>query len=235
MTGLPYYLLGRVPCRSVSLVAIVVEATANENRDLYTRKPCCLCRTMSKPIYSGRWYWDCRMCIPPRPGWGSSKRKTGHSLSSAFKKQILFPYPRWFRGQSPRQSSCEVELEGDLRRINRSVYIDTRSTESHFDDKCAERCRGPEVELDHWRQVVALHEKYYFVSEKFVIPSSSSAVAFSAQDIPCTPKSAVTNAHSSASTPSVHSTPSSSASLSSQKSSKDPSVRLNYYALNVIS
>ncbi len=48
MTGLPYYLLGRVPCRSVSLVAIVVEATAYENRLLYTRKPYCLCRTTSK-------------------------------------------------------------------------------------------------------------------------------------------------------------------------------------------
>ena len=107
--------------------------------------------------------------------------------------------------------------------------------QSHSDDDCAERCRGPEVELDHWRQVVALHENNYFVPEKFVIPSSSGAVAFGAQNIPCTPKSAATNAHSSASTPSVHSTPSSSASLSPQKRFKDPSVRLNLCALNLIS
>jgi hypothetical protein len=35
-TGLPYYLLGRVPCRSVSLVAIVVGAVAYEHRILYS-------------------------------------------------------------------------------------------------------------------------------------------------------------------------------------------------------
>ena len=36
--GLPYYFLGRVPCRSVSLVAIVVGATAYERRVLYIRE-----------------------------------------------------------------------------------------------------------------------------------------------------------------------------------------------------
>lgn len=36
--GLPYYLLGRVPCRSVFLVAIVVGAVAYERRLVYTRK-----------------------------------------------------------------------------------------------------------------------------------------------------------------------------------------------------
>jgi len=38
-TGLPYYLLGRVPCRSVSFVAIVVGAVAYERRIVYTREP----------------------------------------------------------------------------------------------------------------------------------------------------------------------------------------------------
>ena len=162
---------------------------------------------------------------------------------ASVKQDTLFQAPSKNRSSSLIPVGSVVRVQGRVRAKwnSREIYGEsigpsiTRSTESHSDDKCAERCRGPEVELDHWRQVVALHEKYYFVSEKFVIPSSSSAVAFSAQDIPCTPKSAVTNAHSSASTPSVHSTPSSSASLSSQKSSKDPSVRLNYYALNVIS
>jgi hypothetical protein len=37
-TGLPYYCLGRVPCRSVSLVAIVVGAAAYERRVVYTRE-----------------------------------------------------------------------------------------------------------------------------------------------------------------------------------------------------
>lgn len=100
----------------------------------------------------------------------------------------------------------------------------------HSDDKCVERCHGPGVELDHWRQVVALHEKHYFVPEKFVIPSSS-AVAFDTQDVPCTPKSAVTDALPSTATPSVHSTPSSSASSSPQKSSKDPSVCLTFFCI----
>jgi len=38
-TGLPYYFLGRVPCRSVSFVAIVVGAVAYERRVVYTREP----------------------------------------------------------------------------------------------------------------------------------------------------------------------------------------------------
>src|SRR6266581_4613110 len=45
-TGLPYYLLGRVPCRSVSFVAIVVGAVAYERRIVYTREPYC-----NSPVY----------------------------------------------------------------------------------------------------------------------------------------------------------------------------------------
>ena len=38
-TGVPYYFLGRVPCRSVSLVAVVVGAVEYESRIVYTREP----------------------------------------------------------------------------------------------------------------------------------------------------------------------------------------------------
>ncbi len=119
---------------------------------------------------------------------------------------------------------------------NQSVRLYRNSfLRGHSDDKCVERCHGPRVELDHWRQVIALHEKHYFVPEKFVIPSSSSAVAFSAQNVPRTPKSAAADAPLSVSTPSTHSTPSSSASLSPQKSSRDPSVRPSFSAFNKLS
>lgn len=156
---------------------------------------------------------------------------------ASVKQDTLFQAPSKNRSSSLIPVGSVVSVQGRVRAKwnSREIYgesigpsIPTLVPQSHSDDECAERCRGPEVELDHWRQVVALHEKNYFVPEKFIIPSLSSAVAFGAQDIPCTPKSAVTKTHSSASTPSVHSTLSSSASLSPQKWSKDPSVRLNY-------
>ena len=159
------------------------------------------------------------------------------------KQDTLFQAPSKNRASSLIPVGSVVRVQGRVRAKwnSREIYgetigpsIPTLVPHSHS-DKFAERCRGPEVELDHWRQVAALHKKNYFMPEKSIIPSSSSAVAFGAQDIPCTPKSAVTKAPSSASTPSVHSTPSSSASLSPQKWSKDPSVRLNYCALTIIS
>jgi hypothetical protein len=155
-----------------------------------------------------------------------------------------------FQEQSQKRSSSlipvgsVVRVQGRVRakRNSREVYCESIGPSiptlvlcclrSHSDDKCAERCHGPAVELGHWRQVVALHEKHYFVTEKFDIPSPSSSVAFDAQDVLRTPKSAATNPYPSSSTPSVHSTPSSSASSSPQKSSKDPSVRLSFSALN---
>lgn len=53
-TGLPYYLLGRVPCRSVSLIAIVVGAVAYERRVVYTREPYYL-PLLLHPMLSLQW------------------------------------------------------------------------------------------------------------------------------------------------------------------------------------
>ncbi|KAF8272156.1 hypothetical protein EI94DRAFT_423408 [Lactarius quietus] len=136
--GLPHYLLGRVPCRSVTVVAIIVEATAYDNRDLYTR------------------------CSRE-----SNERKTGHTL----------PEP------SKKRSSSLIPV-GSVVRVQGRVRAKWNSREIYGES--IERCQGPGVELDHWRQVVALHEKHYFVPEKFVVPSSPSAVAFGAQDVPRT-------------------------------------------------
>ncbi|KAI9467180.1 hypothetical protein BJY52DRAFT_1348990 [Lactarius psammicola] len=191
--GLPYYFLGRVPCRSVSLVAIVVEATAYENRDLYT-------------LDDGTGIVECtfRVDRDAQGGPASEKQDSPRSAQEPSKK----------RSSSLIPVGSVVRVQGRVRakRNSREIYCEL-----------IERCHGPGVELDHWRQVVALHEKHYFVPEKFVVPLSST-VAFSAQDVPRTPKSAATDAPLSVSTPSTHSTPSSSASLSPQKSSKHPSL-----------
>ena len=85
-----------------------------------------------------------------------------------------------------------------------------------------ERCKGLREELAHWQRVTSLHKNYYFLPEKFIIPSPSGTTAIGAQDIPRTPKSA----RVIVSTPSTnHSTTSSSSASSSAKSSSDdPSV-----------
>ena len=141
------------------------------------------------------------------------------------------------RSSSPLSVGSVVRVQGRVRakRNSREIYGESigpyRNSflRGHSDDKCIERCYGPKVELDHWRQVVDLHKKHYFVSEKFIIPSSSSDVAFGAQDVLRTPKKFAATVALPSSTPSAHSTPSSSASLSPQKTSKDSSVRLTFF------
>ncbi|KAH9060993.1 hypothetical protein EDB87DRAFT_1560925 [Lactarius vividus] len=187
--GLPYYHLGRVPCRSVSLVAIVVEATAYENRDIYT-------------LDDGTGTLECTFRAD-QDARASGKQDTPRSAQELTKnRSSLIPV------------GSVVRVQGRVRakRNSREIYGES-----------IERCHGPGVELDHWRRVITLHEKHYFVPEKFVVPSSST-VAFGAQDVPRTPKSAAVNVPLSISTPSTHSTPSSSASLSPQNSSRDPSL-----------
>ena len=111
------------------------------------------------------------------------------------------------------------EIQGES--IGLSSYRD--SIHEGFSDARLERCRGPRDELDHWRQVSSLHKNYYFLPERFVIPTSS---AIDVQDAPRTPKSAnVVN--SILLTPSTHSAASSSAASTPVKSSEDPSVRLS--------
>ncbi|KAI9447872.1 hypothetical protein H4582DRAFT_34993 [Lactarius indigo] len=191
--GLPYYHLGRVPCRSVSLVAIVVEATAYENRDLYT-------------LDDGTGTVECTFRVDQDAQGGRASKKHDAPRSN----------------QEPtKQRSSPLIPVGSVVRVQGRVRAKRNSREIYGES--IERCHGPGVELAHWRQVIALHEKHYFVPEEFVVPSSS-AVAFGAQDVPRTPKSAATNVPIPVSTPSTHSTPSSSASLSPQKSSKDPSL-----------
>ncbi|KAH9179528.1 hypothetical protein EDB89DRAFT_1841481 [Lactarius sanguifluus] len=190
--GLPYYHLGRVPCRSVSLVAIVVEATAYENRDLYT-------------LDDGTGTVECTFRVDQDAQGDRASEKQG-TLRSA---------------QEPTKQRSSPIPVGSVVRVQGRVRAKRNSREIYGES--VERCHGSRVELDHWRQVIALHEKHYFAPEKFVVPSPS-AIAFGAQDVPRTPKSAAANPPLSVSTPSTHSTPSTSASLSPQKSSKHPSL-----------
>lgn len=75
-TGVPHYFLGRVPCRSVSLVAIVVGAAAYERRIVYTRELYCLpISTTPNPRYTvddGTGTIECAF----RPGEGKPESKT---------------------------------------------------------------------------------------------------------------------------------------------------------------
>ena len=115
------------------------------------------------------------------------------------------------------------ELNGDTIGLYSTLTL-MRPSESFSMDSVV-RCRGLGEELKHWQRVTALHKNYYFLPERFVIPSPSGANAVNAQDTPHTPKSTKAIA-SFASTPSAYSTASSSATSSPAKSSDD-SVRSN--------
>jgi hypothetical protein len=110
------------------------------------------------------------------------------------------------------------ELYGDSIGLYSTVTPSERILLNHS----IVRCRGLGKELEHWRRVTALHKNYYFLPERFVIPSSSGTNVIGARDIPHTPKST----RVIASTPSTHSTASSSTTSSPAKSSDDTSVRL---------
>ena len=57
-TGLPHYFLGRVPCRSISLVAVVVGATAYEKRVVYIREPYYLPSHGTTPNFAVQWMME---------------------------------------------------------------------------------------------------------------------------------------------------------------------------------
>jgi hypothetical protein len=57
-TGLSHYFLGRVPCRSISLVAVVVGATAYERRIVYIREPYYLPLSVPTPKLVAQWMME---------------------------------------------------------------------------------------------------------------------------------------------------------------------------------
>ena len=118
------------------------------------------------------------------------------------------------------------ELHGDAIGLYSTLTLDV--PKDILLNNSVVRCRGLGEELKHWQRVTALHKNYYFLPERFVIPSSSgtSAVNAQAQDTPHTPRSTKVIA-SVALTPGAYSTASSSSSATSSpsKSTDDTLVR----------
>ncbi|KAI0254872.1 hypothetical protein BJV78DRAFT_1183480 [Lactifluus subvellereus] len=198
--GLPYYFLGRVPCRSVSLVAIVVGAVAYERRVLYT-------------LDDGTGTIECAFRVDQDKPEGKT------SKNQAIAPLVQEPKRRLATKETPTPPVIPV---GSVVKVQGRIHVKHNSRE--IQGASIERCRGPRDELDHWRQVSSLHKSYYFLPERFVIPTSSgTTTAIDVQDVPRTPKSAnVVN--SIPLTPSTHSTVSSSAASSPVKSSEGPSL-----------
>ncbi|KAH9965767.1 hypothetical protein BC827DRAFT_765887 [Russula dissimulans] len=198
-TGLPYYLLGRVPCRSVLLVAIVVGAAAYERRLVYT-------------LDDGTGTIECAFRLD------ESKPE-----SKTSEKQGVAPFTRVLTDRdkpvTQQRDPSRLIPVGSVVKIQGRVRVKQTFRDIHGDS--IERCKGVREELEHWRRVTSLHKTHYFLPERFVIPSSSTTLAVSAQDVPTTPKS-TKGTISLASTPST--SHSSSTTSSPAKSSDDSSL-----------
>jgi hypothetical protein len=166
----------------------------------------------------------------PRDVRASSTRERTNGLASTSARPAPDPL------LIPVGSVVNVQGKIRVKHNSRELQGDTIGLYFHFDSLgCTReerilllndgvaRCRGLGEELKHWQRVTTLHKNYYFLPERFVIPSSATN-AVDAQDTPHTPKSTKVIA-SVASTPSVYSTASSSAPSSPAKSPDNTSVR----------
>lgn len=205
--GLPHYFLGRVPCRSISLVAVVVGATAYEKRVVYI-------------LDDGTGTIDCAFRISegednkPESKTSEVRDRPRDVRSSARERTNGLAGTT---GTSARPEPVVIPV-GSVVNVQGKIRVKHNSRELHCDTIV--RCKGLGEELRHWQRVTALHKNYYFLPERFVIPSPSGTSAVNAQDTPHTPKSTKVIT-SFASTPSAYSTASSSATSSPAKSSSD--------------
>ncbi|KAF8505928.1 hypothetical protein F5888DRAFT_1603980 [Russula emetica] len=198
--GLPHYFLGRVPCRSISLVAVVVGATAYERRIVYI-------------LDDGTGTIDCAI----RTSEGEVKPESKPNEIQDRPRDVRSSATNGLASTSARPDPLIIPV-GSVVKVQGKIRVKHNSRELHADTIV--RCRGLGEELKHWERVTALHKNYYFLPERFVFPSPSGTNAVNAQDTPHTPKS--TKAIPSfASTPSTYSTASSSATSSPAKSSLD--------------
>ncbi|KAI0307009.1 hypothetical protein B0F90DRAFT_506900 [Multifurca ochricompacta] len=195
VTGLPYYYLGRVPCRSVSLVGIIVGVSEYERRILYI-------------LDDGTGTIEC--AFRTDQGLPENEASEDQGVPTLVREPT----------HKPMLPSSSLVPVGSVVKVQGRVRAKQNSRDIYGES--IEQLRGPCDELNHWRQVTTLHKNYYSLPGPFVIPSSS-ATASGSRDTPRTPKSAVPGSFPSASTPSAHSTTSSSSVSSSIKLSEDPS------------
>ncbi|KAI0268088.1 hypothetical protein BC834DRAFT_867837 [Gloeopeniophorella convolvens] len=166
--GLPYYLLGRVPCRSVLLVAIVVGAAKYESRIVYT-------------LDDGSGTLECV--------FRTDQDMPTHRASGSHDISLLRPA----QSSKPKPLNKDPDIVpfvpvGTVVRVTGKIRSKHSSRDIHGES--IDRCKGPRDELDHWRRVSVLHKTYYYSSEPFVIPplGSTDPITCDVPRTPCRPK-----------------------------------------------
>ncbi|KAI0068527.1 hypothetical protein BV25DRAFT_1910301 [Artomyces pyxidatus] len=193
-----YYLLGRVPCRTVRLVGTVVGATSYESRTVYL-------------LDDGTGIIDCNL-RHPKPNRSSAAVNVRPALEHH--KQFEKEY------DTAETLPPTVFAVGVTVRVIGKVYAKKFGREILCDS--IERCHSSSAELEHWRHVIKLHKESYTSTEPFVLPEVVAIAAQSSPPKPTTPKS---KPHTMApATPSTaYTTPSTSSASSPAKSVSDAS------------
>ncbi|EIM88809.1 uncharacterized protein STEHIDRAFT_138004 [Stereum hirsutum FP-91666 SS1] len=158
-----YFMLGRVPCRSVFIIGLVLGATAYEKRTLYivddgTGIINCIIQNPEQPPQS-----------PKKDGYRTKRKRTssegqGQSRSPGPDDEFTMPYSK---AGDANAENAELE-RGYVARITGIVRSWKGSKEIHIDEM--ERCTSVNDELEHWQRVLTLHQEHYDLTEPFIIP-----------------------------------------------------------------
>ncbi|OSC97799.1 hypothetical protein PYCCODRAFT_1447814 [Trametes coccinea BRFM310] len=221
-----YFWIGRVPCRTVCLVGLVVGVVVWEKRTVYT-------------VDDGTAVVDCahahQQAVPPSPAKQRSKDKASNAFAKKTNESSYADYLRPTRpapypsmAAAKRAAAEPPPLPRPVARVGQAVRIVGRvisrhDTRSLLVDEIS-LCASSNDEPTHWITVTELHRTTYYPTEKlppFVPPpfpsttSNPSAFAHSqpgtpsrhASDqrgqIPGTPASVHSSVTSAASTPSA--------------------------------
>ncbi|PFH50629.1 hypothetical protein AMATHDRAFT_127208, partial [Amanita thiersii Skay4041] len=151
LLGVDFFWLGRVPCRSVLVVGLVVGIQVYENKIVYT-------------VDDGTAVVDCAQRIqgsknvkPPSTTKTSATRTTdptANTTTSTNTNTLTLPKPITRIG-------LPVNVVGKIQHAFGSRQIVVNQIEV---------CKSANDELLHWRRVRELHKTHYSLTELFVIP-----------------------------------------------------------------
>ncbi|KAF8636900.1 hypothetical protein AX17_003152 [Amanita inopinata Kibby_2008] len=151
-----FYWLGRVPCRTVQVIGLVVGLQVYESRILYS-------------IDDGTAVIDCahRVRLPPQtPNKKQKPTSTRAGTDITIRKPQEMPKPIVRIG-------VPVKVVGKIHRGFgvRQIVVDE-----------IEPCKTSNDEPKHWRRVRELHKENYSLSEPFIIPPTPAALAPNASE-----------------------------------------------------
>ncbi|KAA1475219.1 hypothetical protein DENSPDRAFT_883391 [Dentipellis sp. KUC8613] len=151
--GAEYFILGRVPCRSVELVGIVVGVSTFERRAIYW-------------VDDGTGVVDCVLKHPDEPALPLPVKRPQTDKPSS--DQPHASTSKTTLDQMEREPPPAVAFVGSTVRVVGKVRAKHESREVFCDR--VERCPQTD-ELAHWQHVLALHHESYDITAPFTIPA----------------------------------------------------------------